>query len=75
MKWTHEKPTVEGWYWVRGEFPFDDDYCARVFRYRGELFVELPDVDYEWGCLWSEKVDGFKGLWAGPIEEPEEDES
>lgn len=59
MKWTKEKPTVEGMYWCRCIDP-----CRR-------LACSANIIYYTPGCELVEMYDEF----AGPIPEPEEEQS
>jgi hypothetical protein len=66
LTWTHEKPTVPGWYWHRVQYQSNPEaYLSRVrevLEYNvGGLFV----VGYG-------DVQSMNGEWAGPIEQPEE---
>ena len=70
LRWTKDKPTVEGWYWVKEERS-------------GESTMVLID-EHDLACANDEFCPHCKaraysslhypGLWAGPIPEPEEAE-
>jgi hypothetical protein len=64
MNWTEEKPTKEGWYWHK-IIHHSRPRVLHVFKLAGELVVD--------NMKWSSpaKVEDCRGLWAGPIEEPE----
>jgi len=59
MKWTKEKPTVPGWYWMfrKGDTISRIEY---VRKYGGMM------------CILNWEITD-KAKWAGPIPEPEED--
>ncbi len=38
MKWTNEKPTKPGWYWLR---EFNIKRPVEIFEFKGKLFVFL----------------------------------
>ena len=64
MKWTKERPTVSGWYWLRSSF--DEAYVHHV------NINEMPPPEgpfdaKEWMYTGSVHVE-----WAGPIPEPED---
>lgn len=68
MKWTHEKPTVPGWYWMK----LNKQRLASVVAVEhdaatpdaGMRVWAVNDLDDQW-------VDDFVGAkWAGPIPEP-----
>ena len=68
MRWTSERPTVQGWYWRRDA----DD--APIFI--NEVYEDTDDglcVDYGSGTTkliaWCNTTQ-----WAGPIPEPEDGE-
>jgi len=75
LPWTREKPTVEGMYWYKESDNIS--MAVEVFRERvfftngtsadGELLYHMPGYDFDLS------VDESKGLWAGPIPEPEEE--
>jgi hypothetical protein len=62
LTWTHEEPTVPGWYWRRYEIagtPFVD--VVEVVKSGSHLVLS------DYGGL----VEYARGEWAGPIPEPE----
>lgn len=57
MKWTKERPTVEGWYWYR-----DDNRAAQIVGVGKRAgFMDGKVVE----------LDELSGEWAGPIPPPE----
>lgn len=63
MKWTKNKPTEPGWYWVEDRYGTD--------------IVYIKQVDDEF-YIWCEENSDIYPLsedaeWAGPIPEPEDD--
>ena len=56
MKWTNDKPTVEGWYFWRFSPRHKDSLHFECY------YIE-PDIELRKGLL--------TGQWAGPIPEPE----
>ncbi len=59
MKWTTEKPTEPGWYWIKG---YDDSEPRIIFaENRGKFFD---------GKYWHNP---YKAKWAGPISVPEDE--
>jgi hypothetical protein len=77
LTWTHEKPTVPGWYWWRGDVrdyawlvsvhPRNDssEMCAFFIRVENFLTCQHPHIEK------AETIAGIDGEWAGPIPEPE----
>jgi hypothetical protein len=63
MTWTHEKPTVPGWYW----------YKSAVWKtFSIETVFQSPNRScYINSCGHIVPVDDVDGEWAGPIPEPE----
>jgi hypothetical protein len=67
-KWSHEKPTVAGWYWYRGPLLSDPD--------DEPIVVKVYDVDkLFYAGTWpdgrtSVRVELAFGEWCGPIEPP-----
>ena len=62
MKWTTEKPTKPGWYWFK-------DHSYKYIMYINPDIMPNGKDGYdgkEWMFSW-------EALWAGPIEEPEDD--
>lgn len=69
MRWTREKPTEPGWYWLRFEVPAHigggyDIKCKEVVEIKGEL--RLWWGEYEEDDALPDNAD-----WQGPIR-PEE---
>ena len=65
MKWTKEKPKKKGWYW----------WCKQKRWYREIFWVFLDSGElYYQPYLGAEyrPVSDSRGLWSGPIPEPEE---
>jgi hypothetical protein len=69
MKWTKDKPTSPGWYWVRNIVVGADDYePAKIeadLEESGRLFVDYS-CDAEWLDDYGDNYE-----WAGPMPEPE----
>lgn len=62
FQWTGEKPEKAGWYWYLGEVGEADP-----------LIVLIDEAGYfQWPDGGFQEVKMAKGLWAGPIEPPEE---
>ena len=59
MKWTDDKPTIEGWYFWRRSVNYNDSLHYRV---------EYVEIDMLGTSLWMQR----HGQWAGPIPEPVE---
>jgi hypothetical protein len=59
MRWTKDKPTEQGWYWLK-ENSYLKPRIVRLTRHDGSLFVNVWDP-----------VGEKDGYWYGPIEEPE----
>jgi len=57
MKWTNDKPSIEGWYFWRPTRNHSDSLHFECY------YIE-PDIQLRKGLL--------RGQWAGPIPEPEE---
>lgn len=57
MKWTNEKPTIEGWYFWRSSKNHTDSLHFEAY------YIE-PDIQLRKGLL--------NGQWAGPIMEPDD---
>jgi hypothetical protein len=66
MNWTREKPTKPGWYWHR-LMPHTERRVLHVFKLAGALVVDHT----KWSA--PAKVEEYRGLWCGPIEEPDHD--
>jgi hypothetical protein len=67
-EWTHDKPTVAGWYWYRGPLlsdPDDEPIVVKVYDV-GKLFYAGPWPDGR----TSVRLDLAFGEWAGPIKPP-----
>ena len=63
LKWTKDKPTAPGFYWIQNEQAVS---VVEVWRGpRGELVVLYPGDEVEKGFLEIPDVE-----WAGPIPEP-----
>lgn len=68
-RWSKERPTVAGWYWMRRmDIPTNPFGIMRV-RHNGSI------IDYYIGGMW-ESASAFSGRmqceWAGPLPMPEE---
>jgi hypothetical protein len=67
LRWTRERPKVEGWYWWRDleatEDP-SDGMIVYVYAANGGLYVD-NDGD-------TVRLSTVHGEWAGPIEPPGE---
>jgi hypothetical protein len=60
VKWTREKPTKPGFYWLRRQD--DDDIVIRLWRWSTEEFsVAFTGTDYD------RDLGEVDGLWAGPL--------
>lgn len=65
LRWTEEKPTVEGWYWwKRGRYQELVEVRERFVK--GELW--MTDSEQEDGWLRLDKA--YEAQWAGPIPQP-----
>jgi hypothetical protein len=58
MKWTKERPTVEGWYWIK--------YNNEDISPPNEQKEIIPFYISE-SCIYRDDM-----LWSGPIPEPED---
>lgn len=65
MKWTSEKPTKPGYYWLRGADA--DAQLVRVYRARLSGAMRVESIEG-----WNDVVDDISCQWAGPLEEPQE---
>jgi len=69
MRWTTEKPTEPGFYWLRGSPAIEEPATiVEVFYHhhiRSQVFVRF--FDRECGM----DVSGVDGEWCGPIQPPE----
>ena len=64
MKWTDDKPTVEGWYFWRRTSKSNDSMTWEVYFYESEVDV-----------YWIDGTQAYpktRGQWFGPIPEPVE---
>lgn len=70
MKWTNEKPTVPGWYWVQIDKSLPPIIVAVDKHEDGahncKMFALFVD------SLKMEDVDDMPCQWSGPIQPPEE---
>ena len=87
MKWTHDKPTVPGYYWYKGPVLIDDFYLKdhrlwpKTIAYVSENALKgYPHAVTFMGSTVRRFFGGappFRGnlpddcQWAGPIEDPE----
>ena len=61
-RWETNKPTEPGWYWFRGEAHEADPFI-----------VEVDEVgQFQWPDGGYQEVKLAKGVWAGPIQLPED---
>lgn len=58
MKWTKERPEVDGWYWF--------------FDVADPEIVEVKDNHVYWTRSGDCSLDELDGEWSGPIPEPED---
>lgn len=65
MKWTKDKPTKPGWYWVKFKKLQSEIYSVTSDE-RGKLWLLDRDI--------TEPISSCEYIiaWAGPIEEPKE---
>ena len=77
MKWTNEKPTEPGHYWIKCAALFSDPGIIdiRFLRYRSTHQNDNELIEY-----WNARKGCWEGIvslglitWAGPIPEPEDD--
>lgn len=70
MKWTSEPPKEPGWYWYKD--PSETPSVAYVYdKSHGSLMIEnCPGP--ERSMVLTFHPDRTRGLWSGPIPEPEE---
>jgi hypothetical protein len=74
MKWTNEKPTVEGWYFYRGTTgPHTVNHTLVVRVSFGDGVRVRKDVALVYEGEERYSIDRMPGEWAGPIPEPEEE--
>lgn len=71
MKWTTDKPTVAGWYWIRKYEATTDIVIAYVFFSDRQKYLCVCECD-EWGGHVAHSVDKFAYFSTQPIPEPEE---
>jgi hypothetical protein len=64
MKWTKERPKVDGWYWI-----LDDGVLGITTIDKGEL---APEALGNWGLFPICDNENNDILFAGPIPEPED---
>ena len=67
MRWTNDKPTIEGWYFWRKRIKQTDSWGWHCY-YMEQLHTS-GDLE-----AWENGTDvklPANGQWAGPIEEPE----
>lgn len=72
LKWTADKPTVPGFYWIRYEekFTVRDEWSTHIGVVEvvndGVLLALFPGSDENY-----ERVDGLDAEWYGPLKPPE----
>lgn len=71
MKWTNEKPSKEGWYWLRIA-PHEMPQIVQVDH--SDEYIGCMSVWFA-GCECDEPLhqQPSSALWAGPIPEPTEE--
>lgn len=62
LRWSFEKPTEPGWYWYHGAVEESEPLILWVDK---AGYMQWPDGQFQ-------EVIFTKGMWAGPIEQPEE---
>jgi hypothetical protein len=68
MKWTDDKPKVEGWYWHRRiDLPHKNEGILHVHKNKKKRMFVWDEMDAKW-----DTVNHYNGQWAGPIPSPEE---
>mgnify|MGYP001815131129 CR=1 FL=1 len=75
MKWTTDKPTEPGWYFVDNPPLFPRPSVVEImFETHNRLDGVINKTKF-WNAKRSkwEDVDGAFRRWAGPIQEPEDD--
>ena len=65
MKWTKERPTKPGWYWMRAGCDYPRS-VVQVYEMSGELRYTDLDLNESRFIVTSDKE------WAGPVVEPDE---
>ena len=71
MKWTTDKPTEPGWYWIDDGDGWDFSVVKVSLNYKQDLFVSsIYNEDNE--AVPINEFD-YVTRWAGPIPEPEDE--
>ena len=68
MDWTTEKPTKEGFYWIR--FEERDEWSEHLGVVEIARIDELLHIFFPGGDENYELVDRFDAEWYGPLEPP-----
>ncbi len=63
MRWTKERPIIDGWYWYRNHKSISRLDVA-VLKYGEKIMAPLRDSLID--------IALFDGEWSGPIHEPED---
>ncbi len=71
MKWTYGRPDKPGYYWYKSmeDVISGEGNRPTIIFVNSDLFIPSSNVRKYINPV---SVDEFNGLWAGPIQEPEE---
>ena len=71
MTWTRERPTREGWYWVKGCIGYSGTAIAHIDRVGAHSLALVVRIGAQMGKMID--VPEYRDLfWAGPLEPPQE---